>query len=188
MESGELCWVRQFRLAGRPSRGRGYDAKLPDELDPGEAFDAMLMAHVIEHFPPEELLGWMDGWLDRLRPGGHLIVASPLAWSDFHADFDHVKPYPPEAIAQLFCRADSQVQYQPGNRLELIEFGLRRDRRRRTRTEQLYSEQSCAGGWCRAGCFAIDAAYWTLFRLSGGVLAGRSTGWVGLFQKAPSPR
>jgi hypothetical protein len=55
--------------------------------------------------------------------------------------------------------------------------------RRRSRTEQLYSDQPCAGRWWRWGWFALDAAYWAAFRLSGGVLAGRSTGWVGLFGK-----
>ena len=50
------------------------------------------MSHVIEHFAPSDLLVFMDGYIDLLRPGGHLIIATPLMSPYFYDDFDHIKP------------------------------------------------------------------------------------------------
>src|SRR5688572_25198327 len=50
-----------------------------DEFDRSDdKYDVLLMAHVIEHFGPADLLRFMDGYLDRLKTGGRLVIATPL--------------------------------------------------------------------------------------------------------------
>src|SRR5437588_11052930 len=60
-----------------------------------DRYDVMLMAHVIEHFAPADLLHFMDIYLDRLKPGGRLVIATPLMSDYFYDDFDHIRPYQP---------------------------------------------------------------------------------------------
>src|SRR5690349_793215 len=62
----------------------------------------ILMSHVIEHFPPRDLVAFVDKWLDRLEPGGELVIATPLESPHFYDDFDHVKPYHPEGLMMVF--------------------------------------------------------------------------------------
>ena len=140
--------------------------------------DVMIMSHVIEHFDPEKLLDFMDGHLDRLRPGGHLIVATPLLHARFHDDFDHVKPYHPTGLTMVFGDHDAQVQYSSRNRLVMTDLWFRRSPLTVSFARGLYLRD-----WGTRVWQAVNLLCTVLFRISGG-LVGRHTGWVGVFRKA----
>ncbi|MDD5218329.1 MAG: class I SAM-dependent methyltransferase [Candidatus Omnitrophica bacterium] len=62
------------------------------------SFDGIFCAHVIEHFDPEHALALLRE-IDRLlKPGGILVLQTPVLHRGFYNDFTHVKPYHPEAI------------------------------------------------------------------------------------------
>lgn len=84
------------------------------------------MAHIIEHFDYKSLLEMMERYLKVLKPGGALIIATPLLSHRFYDDFDHVKPYSPIAIKGFFGRCIHQVQFQSNTELELTDLWIRR--------------------------------------------------------------
>jgi SAM-dependent methyltransferase len=138
--------------------------------------DVLLMLHVIEHFMPAELLTFMDSYLDRLKPGGYLIIATPLASPSFHDDFDHVKPYHPAGISMVFGREGGQVQYYARNRLELIDLWYRRGVRVLKHFPGLLLPEHSRLP------VVINVLSALLFRVTFG-LFGRKDGWVGLYRK-----
>ena len=83
-------------------RQQGYDCMRPEEFDSSTRhYDLILMSHLIEHFEPHALLEFVDAYLDRLRPGGYLVIATPLLGDCFYEDFDHVRPYLPTGILNV---------------------------------------------------------------------------------------
>ena len=162
----------------RAVQARGLKAMTPEEyLASGARPKVLLMAHVIEHFAPSELVAFMDGWLDRLAEGGELVIVTPLMSPHFYDDFDHIKPYHPEGLQMVFGGAQAQVQYWSRHRLELADVAFRRSPWRATLTRALYRGGPAAWPYYIANALAALA-----FRLSGGLL-GRKTGWIGRFRK-----
>jgi SAM-dependent methyltransferase len=144
-----------------------------------EAFDLLLMSHVVEHFAPADLVTFMDGYLDRLRPGGHLLIATPLPSSNFYDDFDHVRPYQPIGLLMVFGGDRAQVQYYARNRIELRDIWFRRSPWRGSYIRARYITSVAT-----RALQAAELAGAILFRASFGLI-GRTDGWVGLFQKVP---
>ena len=106
---------------------RGLRCVTTDEFSKSDgAYDVIIMSHVIEHFPPEPLVAFMDQYLDRLRIGGRLIIATPLLSDYFYDDFDHIKPYQPAGLLMVFGGTKAQVQYYGRNQLELRELWFRK--------------------------------------------------------------
>jgi 2-polyprenyl-3-methyl-5-hydroxy-6-metoxy-1,4-benzoquinol methylase len=167
------------------ARESGFVAHTLDEFNrSSEQYDAMLMAHIVEHFSPADLLEFMDGYLDRLKVGGHLVISTPLMWPNFYNDFDHTKPFYPTAFIMVFSQPVSQVQYHSRNRLRLIDMGLRRIPRSQPTVEKLYSSFYLSDPLWKAGHGGMDRVWSLAFRLTGGSVGGMSNGWIGLFEKA----
>ena len=61
------------------------------------------LSHVIEHFTPNDALKLLQEIHRVLKPGGTLIIRTPLLTSGFYNDFTHVKPYNPQAIKRYLC-------------------------------------------------------------------------------------
>ncbi len=159
-------------------RGAGLNCMTLEEFArTSTSFDVILMSHVIEHFPPAELLRFLDSYLDRLRPGGWLIVATPLMSPYFYDDFDHVRPFHPVGLDMVFGERAAQVQYQSRNCLALRDVWFRRSPYRITYARGVYIRSFGTRIVQIAGL-----ALALLFRLSFG-LFGRTDGWVGLYQK-----
>ena len=38
------------------------------------SYDVLLCSHIVEHFAPNDLLTFLNQWLDRLPRGGHLAI------------------------------------------------------------------------------------------------------------------
>jgi SAM-dependent methyltransferase len=156
----------------------GLRCVTPEDLPRTErAFDLVLMSHVIEHLPPRDLLAFMDGYLDRLRIGGHLVIATPLLSPYFFYDFDHVRPYHPVGLDMVFGPDAAQVQYRGRNRLVLRDIWFRRSPFRWLFDRALYVRSPLT-----RLVQVSDFITALLFRLSFG-LVGRTDGWVGLYEK-----
>ena len=159
------------------SLARGLPYVTPEEFARSDdCFDVVLMSHLIEHFHPDALLGLMDGYLDRLKTGGRLVVATPLMSSSFYDDFVHVKPYLPTGLMMVFGPG-AQVQYHSRNRLALIDL--------ENRSSPLRITHARARAVRAPGRFLLmagDIVSATAFRLSGHLI-GRTEGWIGEFEK-----
>jgi len=156
----------------------GLDSCTPEEFRArGMTADVIVMSHVVEHFEPRRLLGFMDDYLGYLRPGGHLVVVTPLASNRFFDDFDHVKPYQPLGIAMVYGVGDAQVQYRGKHRLELVDLFFRRSPFAVAFARGLYVRS-----WTSRWLQLANLAGALTFRASGGLI-GRTTGWAGLYRK-----
>lgn len=164
------------------NRRGGLDCLTVDEFNRtiGD-FDVILMAHVIEHFPPDALLPFMDAYLDRLRIGGSLIIATPLMSKYFYDDFDHVKPYQPAGILMVFGKS-AQVQYYSRNKLALTQLSYRRSPLRICYARSRYVRSP----W-RFLLMAADLLSAAAF-ISSAKLIGSTDGWIGVFEKAAGSR
>jgi SAM-dependent methyltransferase len=142
-----------------------------------DTYDVLLLSHVIEHFTPAHLLEFMDGYLDRLAPGGYLVIATPLLSPYFYHDFDHVRPYHPVGLEMVFGAGNAQVQYQSRNKLVLRDLWFRRSPFRLSYARSTYIRTSST-----RLVQAVEFLLALLFRLSWRRI-GRADGWVGLYQK-----
>jgi len=159
----------------RQLREKNYDVGLVgDHVAKKEYYDLVLISHVIEHVAPNELIAFLDGYLDELKPRGQLILASPCLTRRFYGDYDHIKPYNPDAIQTLYS-PHQQHQCKPRYRLELGYVWRRREPLR-------VNSYTCDTARRRIVTASINAFLELAFRFSGGIL-GEQTGWVGSFVK-----
>jgi 2-polyprenyl-3-methyl-5-hydroxy-6-metoxy-1,4-benzoquinol methylase len=162
-------------------RAAGYDCVRPEELGPTVPhYDAVLMAHVIEHFAPADLLAMLDSYLDRLKPGGRLVVLTPLMSPYFYDDFDHVKPYHVTGLLMAFGTTAAQIQYRSRNMILLEDFWIRRTHYKRAQSRAVLLRTPA-----RHVTTAVELAFVLAFRLSGYRL-GRKDAWMGVFRKVPT--
>jgi len=156
----------------------GIDCLLVDEFNlTNDLYDVLLMAHIIEHFKPDDLVKFMDNYLDRLKTGGYLVIATPLLSPYFYEDFDHVKPYHPTGVEMVFGNNDSQVQYYSKNKLKLMNILYRKGPFKIIHYSGLYVRNN----YSRL-LIAINVILAFLYRISFGLI-GRTDGWVGLYKK-----
>lgn len=142
-----------------------------------EKFDAILMSHIIEHFNPSDLKEFMDSYLDRLKSGGYLIIATPLLTDYFYEDFDHIQPYLPVGILMVFGKSTTQVQYYSRNKLGLKDLQFRRRPYRFVFVRGKYIRN-----WTTKFYQVLEFIGVLLYFVSFGWL-GKKDGWVGIFQK-----
>lgn len=158
---------------------QGFKCFTPDKfVEQSVMADVLIMSHVIEHFAPGDLMAFMERYLDYLRPGGCLLVVTPLLTDRFFDDFDHVKPYQPVGFAMVFGGDVAQVQYYGRHRLKLVDLRFRRSPFAIAFARGLYV-RSWTSRWVQlANLFGA-----IVFRLTGGLI-GRTTGWIGLYRKS----
>jgi SAM-dependent methyltransferase len=145
-----------------------------------DAYDVILMSHVIEHFTPLDLVPFMDGYLDRLRPDGRLVIATPVLTRYFYDDFDHVKPYHPIGLMMVFGGDRAQIRYYARNQLVLEDIWMRR-----SPLLLVHSRGRYLRGWRARPRQVVEFASALAFRASLGWI-GQPTGWVGIFRKIRS--
>lgn len=144
-----------------------------------DQFDVVLLSHIIEHFQPNELLEFMDFYLDKLAPNGYLVIATPLLCNHFYVDFTHLKPYWPMSIDMIFGDHPTQVKYASKNKLKLLDLWFRRRPYYPLSFKQRYWPRGTNAHKLATLIDLISLALFTVsFRLLGVV-----DGWVGIYQK-----
>ena len=146
-------------------------------LDKDYKYDVLLMSHIIEHFLPNDLVSFIDSYLNLLKPEGHLIIVTPSMWDNFYCDFDHIKPYYPFGVLSVFSEGKAQVQFYSRNKLKLINapwiryypFQSARHKARFLQEKNVFER-------------IIQIFYNLLFYASKGKI-GKPNGWIGAFQK-----
>lgn len=161
------------------NRQQGLRCYLPTQL-PGPGahplFDGIVFSHIIEHFPPLELLTFMESYLERLKPGGWVLIATPLWSKNFFDDFDHIRPYPPESLRLTFGSSqDDQVQFSSDHRMTLTRLWFRRVPWRFKFFASNYFPHR------RLLWLPVNLLLAALYRLSLGRV-GMKDGWVGLYR------
>ncbi len=154
----------------------------PQELEgkiPKKSIDVILTAHVIEHLAPKDCLNFLNFYLDYLKPGGYLIIATPLLSPYFFDDFDHVKPYQPTGLSMLFSGKNPQVQYYANHSLELVELYFRRT----PLSLHFQRVRHLQTGFLRKALLNLtDISFELIYLVSGGYIS-RTDGWIGLYQE-----
>jgi len=160
-------------------QAKGLNCLTPTDLENSthSKFDAILMLHVIEHMNPDECFKFMDAYLDKLKDGGILIIATPILTEYFFEDFDHIKPYYPAGINMVFSGDGAQVQYYSRNKLRMVDLWYKKYFYRWTNAKFIYFPGNRFIQVFSKLLFAL------LFKISFGVV-GRKDGWVGVFCKS----
>lgn len=103
----------------------GLDVYTPDQFSTEqgqESYDLLVFSHIIEHFQYQDLKTFLENYFHYLKPGGYILIITPVMQSDFYDDFDHVKPYGLRGLLQVFGDAGAQVQFYSKNRLTLLDI------------------------------------------------------------------
>ncbi|MDT0687450.1 class I SAM-dependent methyltransferase [Autumnicola psychrophila] len=79
--------------------------QLPQLPFENEFFDVIHISHVIEHLSPDELYLTLEEMSRCCKPGGAIVVSTPLMWHGFYNDLSHVKPYNPMVLEKYLCRS-----------------------------------------------------------------------------------
>ena len=126
--SGEVldvgCGRQPYRHLTRATRYIGVDVDTPDTRALGlvdvyydgkklpfadASFDALLCSQVLEHvFAPAEFMGELQRVL---RPGGQLLLATPLAWDEHSQPYDYAR-YTSFGLRDLVERAGFEIVAQ----------------------------------------------------------------------------
>lgn len=140
-------------------------------------FDIILMSHIIEHFQYEDLIKFLEFYLERLKVNGHLVVVTPVMNPYFFNDFDHVKPYAPTGIIQVFGQEKLQFQQYSHIKMELVDL-----RYVRQAMQLQYFRALALKTWLYRIPRTINRLLHLLFVLSFRLL-GRAESWIGIFKK-----
>ena len=181
----DLTGVDRNPALAKAAREAGFEAFAEADVPPteqGGGYDLLVLAHVIEHMPPDVLVEFMNRWLAYVKPGGRVLIVTPLPHKDFHLDFDHVKPYTPQGIKDFFGKPDAQVSGYTGHGLKLLDIAFRRSpwRLRMTRAQLLKTP------WAVVPRF-LNLLSALAFRLSFRRI-GHKTAWIGLYKLRGSSR
>jgi SAM-dependent methyltransferase len=85
---------------------------LPDDsaLAPDEQFDLVCAFEVLEHIEDDH--GALQAWVERVKPGGHLLLSVP-AWQERYGPMDaevgHFRRYDPDALAAVLATTELQT-------------------------------------------------------------------------------
>ncbi|TKJ38122.1 MAG: SAM-dependent methyltransferase [Planctomycetes bacterium B3_Pla] len=153
----------------------GFKCLMPQDFTgSSDVYDLIIMSHIIEHFAPKDLLQFMDSYLVHLKVGGYLLIATPMPSSVFFYDFDHIRPYPPEALDEIFVQSRPQVQFVSKHQLELIDIRMRR--------RSLLIGRSVYWQMKRPKILGLAKnVAGRLYRYSCGTI-GQADGWLGLYR------
>lgn len=157
---------------------RGLNVVSTDKFDAeytGAKFDFLVLSHIIEHFKFDDLIRFIDGYLSYLKPGGLVLIATPMIHPHFWLDLDHEKPYYPQGIKNFYSGNSEQVSFSSDYKLKLQDIRFRKNPFKVKNDRNLLLKHNDIPKLL----FNLFCA--CLFKFSFNVL-GYKTGWVGLFK------
>jgi len=109
------------------TRSRNIEAYVFSEFQGHSgSFDLILFSHVIEHFEYKDLQRYMEFYLSRLVPRGKFIILAPVLYDAFYSDVDHIKPYYPKGLMNLFSDDNLSRQYSSRYVIRILDIYFRR--------------------------------------------------------------
>ena len=69
--------------------------------------DFIYCSHLIEHLYPLELHKLLVEFNRVLKPGGIMVIRSPIFHFEFYNTIDHIKTYPPAVLSYFLCGDDT---------------------------------------------------------------------------------
>ncbi len=174
----DILGVEKNEHQVRECRDRGLNVVSLSDFDSNhgdERFDLLILSHIVEHFDSGSVVDFIDGYLKFLRPGGLLLVATPILHPHFWHDLDHCKPYYPQGIRNFYSGAGQQVGYFSQYCLKLKDIRYRRSPFRIKNSRSLLLKKN------DLPVLLFNAASAALARLSFHLI-GYKSGWVGLYK------
>ncbi len=89
-------------------------------------FDLIIFSHVLEHIEYKYLQKTLELYFERLNDIGKVIILSPVMYDAFFCDVDHIKPYYPIGLINLFSSREISKQYKSQFRLKLMDIYFRK--------------------------------------------------------------
>ncbi|KKK71524.1 hypothetical protein LCGC14_2913060, partial [marine sediment metagenome] len=86
-----------------------YEYIAPDQFPftMDRSIDYIYCSHLIEHLNPNDLYDLLYEFDRVLKPGGVLVIISPMLSVDFYNTLDHIKPYFPLIFEIYLCGLES---------------------------------------------------------------------------------
>ncbi len=140
-------------------------------------FDMMLFSHVIEHIEYRDLQAFLESYFARLKSGGKVIILSPVLYDAFFNDIDHIKPYYPAGIVNLFSARRVSRQYGSEYRLKLMDIYFRTSSLQPYNMRSRYLDDSG-----NRLLFKANTLFFELLRKLSFNLLSRKTGYGALFE------
>ncbi|WP_432736053.1 class I SAM-dependent methyltransferase [Maridesulfovibrio sp. FT414] len=166
----------EFQVRECCSRGLRVVTLDEFERDHSEArFDLLILSHIIEHFDSEGVVGFIDGYLKYLRPGGLLLIATPMLHPHFWHDLDHCKPYYPQGIRNFYSGESEQVGFTSKFRLKLRDVRFRRSPFRVKNDRSLLLKKNDLP-------MLMLNLFWAVLFKATFHLVGYKSGWIGLYK------
>lgn len=76
--------------------------------------DGVWCSHLIEHLHPHQVVALLHEFERVLRPGGTLVLRSPMPIRSFWHHIGHIRPYPPDSLEEfLAARGDRAIEFEP---------------------------------------------------------------------------
>lgn len=182
--SSEVTGVDVNSVQVENLRKEGFNAYTPDNL-PAQKYDLLLMSHIVEHMAPEDLIAFMDKYLEMLEENGALLLLTPMPGIRFWHDYTHIRPYTPQSIGMMFGILNGPVSFKPKNKLMLNEIWFFRDSWRIRNHRSYYpSPQGNRDTFNRYLILTINIVLAGLHAISRGRL-GILASWAGIYRKLP---
>jgi SAM-dependent methyltransferase len=157
-------------------RSNGHTCLTLDQIkEDHQKYDLLIMSHIVEHFAHKDLIDFLSYYLRMLKPGGHLLIASPLMNKSFYNDFDHIKPYLPMGFTMVYGEKIAQVSFQANEILNLCDLHFFRDQWRLRYYRCFYLNKS------NSIPIWINRLFKIIFIISRGNI-GYKIGWLGLYK------
>ncbi len=174
----DILGVEKNEFQVQECRRRGLNVVTLDEFESShgdDLFDFLVLSHIIEHFDFDDLIVFIDGYLKYLKPGGLLLIATPMLHPHFWLDLDHQKPYYPQGIKNFYSGVDEQVGFTSKYSLKLKDIQFRKSPIRIKNDRSLLLKKN------DLPMLTFNMVCALLFKASFSFL-GYKSGWVGLYK------
>ncbi len=160
---------------------QGYTAYTLAEIPQDKKYDLILMAHIVEHLTPEELVNFLDTYLAMLKEDGKLIVVTPVLGARFYYDATHIRPYYPQSLWMMMGNLDTAHSFRSKFCMDLEDIYFFRDSYRLREVRAYYVKPHTPyEKICAKVCSITNYFLAYLHHFSKGKI-GATASWIGLY-------